>query len=160
MISLEKWKISTFSQKLTNNVGGLGKINVATGFEKFPKEHKFAQSGHTADNIRRVKTLLSLATAKNEMIFNVWGVQSEVEVDEKKCFTRSNFWIENEKYVSTSRSKSRNEKGGWTQKKFWRDFWKIKMNQKKETFKLKTEMKHSLLQRRKLENEQINKNID
>ena len=34
------------------------------------------------------------------------------------------------------------------------------MNQKKETFKLKTEMKHSLLQRRKLENEKINKNID
>ena len=32
------------------------------------------------------------------------------------------------------------------------------MNQKKETFKLKTETKHSLLQRRKLENEQINKN--
>ena len=39
MISLEKWKISTPSQKLPKNVGDLDKIIVATGFEKFPKVH-------------------------------------------------------------------------------------------------------------------------
>ena len=37
MISLAKWKISTTLQKLTKNVGDLGKIIVATGFEKLPK---------------------------------------------------------------------------------------------------------------------------
>ena len=36
MISLAKWKISTTLQKLPKNVGDLGKINVATGFEKLP----------------------------------------------------------------------------------------------------------------------------
>ena len=37
MISLEKWKILTHLQKLPKNVGNLGKIIVATGFEKLPK---------------------------------------------------------------------------------------------------------------------------
>ena len=37
MISLEKWKISTPLQKLPKNVGDLGKIIVAKGFEKLPK---------------------------------------------------------------------------------------------------------------------------
>ena len=37
MISLEKWKILTHLQKLPKNVGNLGKIVVATGFEKLPK---------------------------------------------------------------------------------------------------------------------------
>ena len=37
MISLEKWKILTPLQKLLNNVCNLGKITVATGFEKLPK---------------------------------------------------------------------------------------------------------------------------
>ena len=37
MISLEKWKIFTPLQKLHNNAGDLGKIIVATGFEKSPK---------------------------------------------------------------------------------------------------------------------------
>ena len=37
MISLAKLKILTTSQKLTKNVGDLGKIIVATGFEKLPK---------------------------------------------------------------------------------------------------------------------------
>ena len=37
MISPEKWKISTSLQKLHKNVGDLGKIIVATGFEKLPK---------------------------------------------------------------------------------------------------------------------------
>ena len=34
-------------QKLPNNVGNLGKIIVATGFELLPKVQKIAQSGHT-----------------------------------------------------------------------------------------------------------------
>ena len=38
MISLEKWKILTPLQKLPKNVGNLGKIIVATGFEKLPKD--------------------------------------------------------------------------------------------------------------------------
>ena len=37
MISLEKWKTLTPLQKLPKNVGNLGKIIVATGFEKLPK---------------------------------------------------------------------------------------------------------------------------
>ena len=37
MIYVEKWKISTPLQKLPKNVGDLGKIIVATGFEKYPK---------------------------------------------------------------------------------------------------------------------------
>ena len=37
MISLEKWKILTNLQKLPNNVGNLGKLIVATCFEKLPK---------------------------------------------------------------------------------------------------------------------------
>ena len=34
-------------KKLPNNVGILGKIIVATGFEWLPKVQKIAQSGHT-----------------------------------------------------------------------------------------------------------------
>ena len=37
MISLEKWKILTPLQKFPKNVGDLGKLIVATGFEKLPK---------------------------------------------------------------------------------------------------------------------------
>ena len=37
MIPLETWKILTTLQKLLKNVGNLGKIIVATGFEKLPK---------------------------------------------------------------------------------------------------------------------------
>ena len=33
--------------KIYLNVGGSGKIIVATGFEKLPKVQYFAQSGHT-----------------------------------------------------------------------------------------------------------------
>ena len=39
--------ILTPLQKLPNNVGNLGKIIVATGFEWLPKVQKIAQSGHT-----------------------------------------------------------------------------------------------------------------
>ena len=37
MISLEKLKILTPLQKLPNNVGDLGKLIAAKGFEKLPK---------------------------------------------------------------------------------------------------------------------------
>ena len=37
MISLEKIKILTPLQKLPKNVGDLGKLIVAPGFEKWPK---------------------------------------------------------------------------------------------------------------------------
>ena len=37
MISLEKWMILTYLQKLPNNVGDLGKLIVAKGYEKLPK---------------------------------------------------------------------------------------------------------------------------
>ena len=37
MISLEKLKISAPFQKLPKNVGDLGKLIVAEGFEKLPK---------------------------------------------------------------------------------------------------------------------------
>ena len=37
MISLEKSKILTPSQKLAKNVGDLGKLIAAKGFEKLPK---------------------------------------------------------------------------------------------------------------------------
>ena len=40
--------ISTPLQKLPSNVGYLGNIIVATGFEWLPKVQKNAQSGHTA----------------------------------------------------------------------------------------------------------------
>ena len=39
--------ILTPLQKLPNNVGNVGKIIVATGFEWLPKVQKIAQSGHT-----------------------------------------------------------------------------------------------------------------
>ena len=45
--------ILTPLQKLPNNVGNLGKIIVATGFEWLPKVQKIAQSGHTGCDPRR-----------------------------------------------------------------------------------------------------------
>ena len=36
-----------FTKNCTKNGGDLGKIIVATGFEKLPKVQKIAQSGHT-----------------------------------------------------------------------------------------------------------------
>ena len=40
MISVEKGLILTPLQKLTKNVGYLGKLNVAKGFKKLPKVQK------------------------------------------------------------------------------------------------------------------------
>ena len=37
MISLEQWSILTPLKKLPKNVGDLGKLIVAKGFEKLPK---------------------------------------------------------------------------------------------------------------------------
>ena len=48
MTSLEKLKILTPLQKLPKNVGDLGKLIAAKGFEKLPKVQYIAQSGHTA----------------------------------------------------------------------------------------------------------------
>ena len=48
MISLEKLKVLTPLQKLPQNVGDLGKLIVATAFEKSPKVQLIAHSGHTA----------------------------------------------------------------------------------------------------------------
>ena len=50
MISLEKWNILTRLQKLPKNVGDLGKIIVAIGYEWLPKVQKIAHSGHTDGN--------------------------------------------------------------------------------------------------------------
>ena len=42
-----KGYIVTPLQKMTKNVGVLGKFIVAKGFKKLPKVQKIAQSGHT-----------------------------------------------------------------------------------------------------------------
>ena len=47
MIWLEKIQILTPLQKLSENVGDLGKVIVAKCFEKLPKVQYIAQSGHT-----------------------------------------------------------------------------------------------------------------
>ena len=46
--------ILTPLQKLPNNLGDLGKIIVATGFEWLPKVQKIAQSGNTDDGTDNV----------------------------------------------------------------------------------------------------------
>ena len=58
--------ILTPLQKLPNNVGDLGKIIVATGFEWFPKVQKITQSGHTdlAFVLKGVKRVLRCALYK------------------------------------------------------------------------------------------------
>ena len=47
IISLEKLTFLKPLQKLYKNVSNLGKVIVATGFEKLPKVHYIAKSGHT-----------------------------------------------------------------------------------------------------------------
>ena len=42
-----KWKFLSNLQKLPKNVGDLGKVKVATGFQKLSKVQKIAQFGHT-----------------------------------------------------------------------------------------------------------------
>ena len=43
--------ILTPLHKVPKNVGDLGKLIVAKGFKKLPKEQKIANSGHTADHL-------------------------------------------------------------------------------------------------------------
>ena len=47
MISLDKLKNLKYLQKLPKNMGDLGKIIAAKGFEKLPKVQSITQSGHT-----------------------------------------------------------------------------------------------------------------
>ena len=47
MVSLEKWMILTPLQKLSKNVGDVGKLIVAKGFKNLTKVQKIAKSGHT-----------------------------------------------------------------------------------------------------------------
>ena len=54
MISLEKWYILIRFQKLPKNVGDLGKLIVAKGFNMLPNVQKIAQSGHT-DCVRQAE---------------------------------------------------------------------------------------------------------
>ena len=54
-------------KKLPQNVGELGKLIVAKGFEKLPKVQKIAQSGHTGQQARlQGKDLMEVGRAKNE----------------------------------------------------------------------------------------------
>ena len=54
MISLEKLKILTPLQKLPKNVGDLGKLFVAKGFEKLPKSNKLPNLITLATEDKRV----------------------------------------------------------------------------------------------------------
>ena len=54
MISLEKWMILTHLQKLPKDVGDLGKLITATGFEKLPKLQLISQSGHTGAELKNL----------------------------------------------------------------------------------------------------------
>ena len=56
MISLKKLKILTLLEKLTKNVGHLGKLIVAKGFEKLPK---ITQSGHTGNSFEIIQLNVS-----------------------------------------------------------------------------------------------------
>ena len=49
--------IFTRLQKLSKNVGDLGKIIYAMGFEKLPKVQQIAQSGHTGSEFPLSTTL-------------------------------------------------------------------------------------------------------
>ena len=68
MISLKKLKILTPLQKLPKNVGDLGKLIVAKGFEKLPKIQKFAQTGHTGI----ISLVVFLSNYAPPVFFNLW----------------------------------------------------------------------------------------
>ena len=79
MISLEKWMIlKWFLQKLPNNVGNLGKLIVATGFEWLPKVQKIALSGHTDYEWKPIGIALSFVDQTAERVLKILI---------KKCFT-------------------------------------------------------------------------
>ena len=50
--------ILTPLQQLPNNVGDLGKLSVATGFEWLPKVQKITQSGHTGYSLLMKSVLI------------------------------------------------------------------------------------------------------
>ena len=56
MISQEKWMILAPLQKLSYNVGNLGNIIVAMGFELLLKVQKITQSGHTDNDCNNNKS--------------------------------------------------------------------------------------------------------
>ena len=57
MISLKILNILTPLQKLPWNVGDLGKLIVAPGFERLPKVEYSTQSGHTGTKVQQVELL-------------------------------------------------------------------------------------------------------
>ena len=71
MIPLEKWKILTPVQKLPKNVGSLGKIIVATGFEKLPKVQKSINlvTLHPSSFASRQKIRISFFSFKASVAF-------------------------------------------------------------------------------------------
>ena len=60
MISLEKLMILTPLQKLPKNVGELGNLIAAKGFEKLLKVQNITQSGHTESNCHVQSTYQSV----------------------------------------------------------------------------------------------------
>ena len=62
MISLEKFKILTPWQKLPMNVGDLGKLIVAKGFEKLPKVQKRPIWSHCVGSIPFHRRILPIST--------------------------------------------------------------------------------------------------
>ena len=67
-------------KKLPKNVCNLGKIIVATGFEKFPKVQLIAQSGHTPGDLsfKMAIMLLLIGIQKLQEIFGC--IPQEIEV--------------------------------------------------------------------------------
>ena len=73
--------ILTPLQKLPKNVGDLGKLTVATGFEWLPKVQRIAQSGHTGPwstyclpyrrPIAKSSAVYLLLMTKNEYLWSV-----------------------------------------------------------------------------------------
>ena len=63
MISIEKLMILTPLQKWPYNVGNLGKIIAASGFEWLPKVQKIAQSGHTDQWLHIHKSFADLGSS-------------------------------------------------------------------------------------------------
>ena len=81
-------KILTPLQKLPNNVDNLGKIIVATGFEKLPNLQKIAQSGHNVSG-DVIETLLYVRDSI-EILQCIGGLRD-------KCSVRRNFILNGQK---------------------------------------------------------------
>ena len=81
MISQEKLKIFTPLQKLPKNVGNLGKLIVAKGFEKWPKVQSITQSGYTALD----QSTVSTTTIYDHIIARLWLQLILLMVPSNKC---------------------------------------------------------------------------